>query len=354
MSDQSNYIDACVHPFMRSNWEIREYIAPSFRTRGIPDVEVPWYQAPGGDYAEDLYADDVYPASDPEVVSRHLFEERGAEIAILNPLTRGNLPDYLLNSAICSATNDWLAERWLTDGNGHGRYRGTIRVNPEDVDGAVAEIKRWADHPLMVQVGIPLQSREPYGKPMFLPIWEVAAEHGLPVAVHLTGGAGIEFAPTPAGHVRTYAHYIAYTPLNYFHHLSTLLIEGVFERLPNLFFVFADGGSDILTPLIWRLDTFWRAFRDQTPWVARPPSDYLREHVRFCFSKLEGPPEEPFVSEWFDQMDKADLLLFSSNYPYWSLAEAGDLPAGLRDDQREKILRGNANDLYKLNLFATA
>ena len=107
-------------------------------------------------------------------MARHLFDENGADYAILNPLTRGNIADYLLNSRICAAVNDWLLDRWL-DPDTSDRFRGTIRVNPEDVKGAVAEIERLADHPKMVQVGVPMQSREPYGKPMFEPIWEAAA-----------------------------------------------------------------------------------------------------------------------------------------------------------------------------------
>jgi predicted TIM-barrel fold metal-dependent hydrolase len=345
-------IDACVHPFFRSNAELRNYLPAAFRSRGYPDVEIPYYQAPGGDYAEGLAADG-YPSSDPRVVSRHLFEEHDVAFAVLNPLTRGNLPDYLLNGAICAATNDWLAKRWLEEGNDHGRFRGTIRVNPEDVVGAVAEIERWAGHPLMVQVGVPLQSREPYGKPQFVPIWEAAAEHGLPVAVHLTGGAGIEYAPTPAGHVRTYPHYAAYAPLNYFHHLSTLLSEAVFDKVPGLVVIFADGGLDVLTPLMWRLDMFWRAQRDETPWVLRPPSESLRDHVRFCFSKLEGPIGEAFTADWFTQMAKEDLLMFASNYPYWSTAAPDDLPTGLTAGQREKILYRTAATLYGLDIHAT-
>jgi uncharacterized protein len=340
-------IDACVHPYFRSNSEIREYLPLQHRNTTFPDVEVPYYSAPGGDYAADLYGE-TYPASDPEIVSRHIFDEHGAAVAILNPLTRGNLPDYLLNSAVCRATNEWLAERWLDEGNSHGRFRGTIRVNPEDVDGAVAEIARWADHPQMVQVGIPLQSREPYGKPQFLPIWKAAAEHGLPVAVHLTGGAGIEYPPTPLGHVKTYPHYMSYMPLNYFHHLATLMVEGTFDKVPGLVFVFADGGIDVLTPLMWRLDMFWRSGRFETPWVTRPPSESLRGHVRFCFSGLEGPPEVDFASEWFSQMWKEDLLMYSSNYPHWSVTNPGELSPGLTDDQREKVLYRNACDLYDL------
>ena len=197
----------------------------------VPDVEQQWYQAPGGDYRQDLYGQH-YPGSDPETVSRHLFDDMGVDYAILNPLTRGNIADYLLNTSICAAVNDWLLDRWL-EPDATDRFRGTIRVNPEDPRGAVAEIERLADHPKLVQVGIPMQSREPYGKPMFEPIWEAAAAHGLPVAVHINGGNGVDYAPTFAGHAHTYPGYAAFMPLNYFVHLATLIVEGVFGRLPG-------------------------------------------------------------------------------------------------------------------------
>jgi uncharacterized protein len=195
-------IDANVQPHFRYNAEIRRYLSPTHKLRSIPDVEQQWYQAPGGDYRQDLYGDG-YPGSDPDTVAGHLFTDGGVDFAILNPLARGNIADYLLNSRICAAVNDWLLDRWL-EPDSTGRFLGTIRVNPEDVKGAVVEIERLAGHPKMVQVGIPLQSREPYGKPMFEPIWETAAAHGLPVAVHINGGNGVDHAPTFAGHAYTY------------------------------------------------------------------------------------------------------------------------------------------------------
>ena len=339
-------VDASVHPYPRSNEELREWLPPAFRDRGIPDVELPWYQAPGGDHHPSTLGSGQ-PGSDPAEVSRAIFDEMGCAYAVLNPLTRGNLPDRLLNSAVCAATNDWLSVRWLREGNRHGCFRGTIRVNPEDVAGSIAEIERWRNDPMMIQVGVPLQSREPYGKPQFWPIWEAAANRGLPVAVLLNGGAGVEYPPTPAGHARTYPNYAAFVPLNGFVHLSSLIVEGVFERYPELVFVFSDGGSDVLTPLMWRLDSFWRPFRDQTPWVTQMPSAYVRNHVRFGFSRLEGPPDK-VAPEWFELDDKSDLLLYCSHYPRWSLASPSDLPQTLAVEQRARILAENALALYGL------
>jgi predicted TIM-barrel fold metal-dependent hydrolase len=344
MSKPHPVIDAGVQPHFRYNAEIRKYLSPTHKLRSIPDVEQQWYQAPGGDYRQDLYGDG-YPGSDPDTVASHLFTEAGVDFAILNPLTRGNIADYLLNSRICAAVNDWLLDRWL-EPDSTGRFLGTIRVNPEDVKGAVEEIERLADHPKMVQVGIPLQSREPYGKPMFEPIWDAAAAHGLPVAVHVNGGNGVDHAPTFAGHAYTYPGYAAFMPLNSFVHLATLIIDGMFGRHPGLRFVFADGGYDILTPLMWRLDTFWMSMRDQTPWVDRYPSEYLRDHVRFCSSALDGPTDAGHAERWLDFTDKADLLMYGSSYPHWSSSKPDDAVAGLNDVQRQKVLWRNASDLY--------
>jgi uncharacterized protein len=346
MSDPNIVIDANVQPHFRYNAEIRDYIASAYKTRAIPDVEQQWYQAPGGDYREDLY-DGNYPGSNRDTLCQHLFTDAGVDYAILNPLTRGNIADYLLNSRICAATNDWLVDQWL-NADTTDRLRGTIRVNPEDPPGAVAEIERMASHPKMVQVGVPMQSREPYGKPMFEPIWEAAAGHGLPVAVHINGGNGVDHAPTFAGHADTYPGYAAFMPLNYFVHLATLIIEGVFKRHPELRFVFADGGYDILTPLIWRLDTFWVSMRDQTPWIDRYPSEYLRENVRFCSSAFDGPTDAAQAQRWMDMSTNADLLMYGSSYPHWSTTSPDDVAAGLDDLQREKVLWRNASELYNL------
>jgi predicted TIM-barrel fold metal-dependent hydrolase len=243
--------------------------------------------------------------------------------------------------------NDWLLDRWI-DADSTGRLRGTIRVNPEDPKGAVAEIERLAGHPKLVQVGIPMQSREPYGKPVFEPIWEAAAAHNLPVAVHINGGNGVDYPPTFAGHAHTYPGYAAFMPLNSFVHLATLIIEGVFGRHPGLRFVFADGGYDILTPLMWRLDTFWVSMRDQTPWVDRYPSEYLREHVRYCSSAFDGPTDPALSERWLGFTDKADLLMYGSSYPHWSTSTPEDVVVGLNAEQREKVLWRNASELYGL------
>jgi hypothetical protein len=90
------------------------------------------------------------------VVAQHV-RENGTSEAVLVLLTRGLLESNRYVTALASATNQWLADEWLSGEHGP-MFPGTIRVNPRDPVGAVAEINRWADDSRFVQVAVPLES----------------------------------------------------------------------------------------------------------------------------------------------------------------------------------------------------
>ncbi len=214
-----------------------------------------------------------------------------------------------------------LVERWLDDGTYAERFRGTIRVNPDDIDGALREIERWKDHPRVVQIGVPLQSRELYGKPQFKPLWEAAAEAGLPVAVHIEIGHGIDFPPTPSGITRTYPHYVSFMALNYLYHLMNMIAEGVFERFPT-----SSWSGPTAPPTCSRRSSggwtrFGRPHLEQTPWAPQMPSAYLPGHVLLRAGRVDGPGDAEFAGEWLGMTGKEDMVMFGSSYPHWQHAE---------------------------------
>ena len=220
--------------------------------------------------------DRQYPGSDPDIVGDQLFDERGVDVAILHPMTRGIMPDRHLGTAIAAgAQRDdgvALARRRRLRAIGSAAPSGSI---PTTSPARCARSRSTQDHPTVVQIGVPLQSREVYGKPQYWPLWEAAVDANLPVAVHIEVGAGLSFAPTPSGVTRTYEQYVGFMALNYLYHLMNMIAEGVFERMPELKFVWADGAADMLTPFMWRMDCFGRPHLEQTPWAPKMPSDYL-------------------------------------------------------------------------------
>ncbi|GFM21144.1 MULTISPECIES: amidohydrolase family protein [Mycobacteriaceae] len=340
-------IDASVHIFCQSNKDLRtNFLREPFRSRGFPDYEMDWYGAPGGEYADRTTGpDDQYPGSDPDVVAKHLFTDRGVDVAILHPMTRGIMPDRHLGTALAAAHNEMMVTRWLEHPELGQKFRGTLRVNPDDIAGALREIDKYKDHPRVVQLGIPLQSRELYGKPQYWALWEAAVDAGWPVAVHFEVGSGIQMPPTPSGLTRTYEQFVGFTALNYLYHLMNMIAEGVFERMPDLKFVWADGAADLLTPFIWRMDCFGRPHLEQTPWAPRMPSDYLPGHVYFVQGSLDGPGDVDFAGEWAGFTNKDDMVMYGSSYPHWQLNELS-VPSSYTAEQRDKLCWRNAAQLY--------
>src|SRR5437899_11598525 len=107
-----------------------------WRSRPFPGPERYFYPAPMGDYAPEARSDGSVPGSDPELAGRRLFTEMGVDCAVLIPLTRGLLADLDLATAICAATNDWMAATCLGKANSHGRFYGSILGYPVEPEQA--------------------------------------------------------------------------------------------------------------------------------------------------------------------------------------------------------------------------
>lgn len=343
-------VDASVHPFFRSDADLREYLGAPWNGRGFPTPDVTFMAPLGNRYAPGTKpADGSHPGSDPEQVGRAIFDERGFDYAILHPMTVGVLPDWHLEAAILEATNRMLVERWLESGTYRDRFFGTIRVSPVDVEGAVKEINRWKDHPKIVQIGLPMQTHVPYGRPCYKPLWRAAVEAGLPIAIHWEMGQSATHPPTPSGTTRTYQQLVGFQPLNFVYHLMNMIAEGVFEEFPDLKIVFADGAADMLTPMIWRMDVFGRPHLEQTPWAPRMPSDYLPGHTYFVQGVFDGPGDVEYAGEWFGFTGKDDMVMYGSSYPHWQLNEL-TVPSAYTAEQREKLCWRNAAELYGIDV----
>jgi len=196
---------------------------------------------------------------------------------------------------------------------------------------------------------MPSGAMMPYGHRFYHPIYAAAVEHGLPIAIHPgTEGVGISASPTPAGHPGSYFEWHTGLVSNYIAHLISLVTEGVFIKFPTMKFVLIEGGVSWLPPILWRLDKNWKALRQTTPWLDRPPGEIVAEHVFLTTQPLEEPENPKHFKMILEMFDAARMLMFSTDFPHWD----GDVPdftaRSFPAELRTRVMSETARELYHL------
>ena len=342
-------MDVDVHPTPRSVDEIRDRMPMPWRDRYTGERRSFFNNPVHGSRLDSVPPGGGPKGSDPAFLRKQLLEEYGVAYAILIARTFCNIhpdPDY--GNAIAAAHNEWLAETWLGAYNDDGAFKGSITVNHHDPQHAVEQIERWAEHPHFVQVTTDSGARAPLGQRQYYPIYEACERHGLPLSVHPgTDGMGINIQPTP-GYPTRYIEWHCTMSLAFQAHLVSFLTEGVFERFPRFRLVMVEGGVAWIAPLLWRLDSYWKSLRREVPWVRRPPSEYVRDHVRLGTQPLERPDRDAHLLQLLEMMDAERILMFSSDYPHWDFDSPSRAFPRLPETTREAIFSGNARALYQL------
>ncbi|NJN52102.1 MAG: amidohydrolase [Gammaproteobacteria bacterium] len=128
--------------------------------------------------------------------------------------------------------------------------------------------------------------------------------------------------------------------------LTSLIVDGVFDRFPTLKVVSVEAGCGYAAYLMDRLDAKHRFFGAFTN-LARKPSDYVRSNCYFV-----AEPEERSIDAMLDLVGE-DRILWGSDYPHIdSTLEAPNLiresVASLSEARRTAVLGGNAAKVFGL------
>jgi predicted TIM-barrel fold metal-dependent hydrolase len=356
-------IDCDVHNSWASSRELLPYLDPYFRDfleRGelpggrdsFPHAHRPWLHPEGFTRADAVPPDGGTPGSSYELLREQLLDRYDLEYAILTgdeAIEASTLANAPLASALVRAANDWTLEHWLSRDE---RLRASLVVAPQDPQGAAAEIRRVGDSPGFVQVLVSTGSQRPYGDPFYHPIWDAAAELGLPIAAHLGGQGGVNANPTGCGPPTFFWEGHALLCETGMGHVASLIAHGVFEKWPNLTFVLIEAGVAWLPALLWRLDADYKALRKETPWLKRLPSEYAADHIRLTTQPLEQPKETRRLWSLLEEIDGEHTLLFASDYPHWDFDDPDRVQ--VPPAWKERIFSENAREVYRLPKRAEA
>jgi predicted TIM-barrel fold metal-dependent hydrolase len=250
-----------------------------------------------------------------------------------------------LARALASAVNRWLQAEWL---DADDRLLATAVIAPQDTEGAVDEIRRISEDKRFVGVLLAGRAFEPYGSHRYWPIWEAAAAAGLALTITYGGSSG--GPPTPNGWVQSlFEEYGSYHQI-FAAHVVSLVASGVFVRWPTLRAVVMDSGWTWLPGVLWRMDTEWKSVRREIPWVAEPPSEVARRHVRLTTQPIDA--DVAGLASALELLGSDELLVFGSDYPRESGLPVDALLPHLEPQQIERLLWRNAWETFGLETRA--
>ena len=176
------------------------------------------------------------------------------------------------------------------------RLRGSIVIPVQSIEKSVAEIERCARDKRFVQVLMLVMGDMPLGKRAYWPIYAAAERLGLPIGIH--AGSNYHNPPTSVGwgsyHIEDYvAQAQAFQT-----QLTSLIVEGVFARHPNLKMVMLEIRLDLAAVLSLAAAQIL-ARRAHGNAVGRPlaPGNCAQQHPIFAAAGRcaagSGNPESP-------------------------------------------------------------
>lgn len=215
--------------------------------------------------------------------------------------------------AIVRAYNEWLAEDYCSVAP--DRLIGNAFMPVTGVDDAVAELEYAKAAGLRTVMFQQFPNGTGKAKPEDDQFWAKALELGIALSPHMNFGdpAPVVTArhdtamyPPAAGFAQHASNYLpGYT-------LCQMIVDGVFDRFPELRLYFAEANCSLLPGMLYYLDRDYVEYNDwfQVP-LAKMPSEYVLEHCMFGMIQ-----ERPAIKMGLAGLMPLDWLMWGSDFPH--------------------------------------
>jgi predicted TIM-barrel fold metal-dependent hydrolase len=216
-----------------------------------------------------------------------------------------------------------------------------------DVDDAIAEATRLAEHgcrALFLPARVPSR---PYNDAAYDPFWAVAEDLGLPLTFHSGTGHEPRVVRGPGGAV---VNYILGAQLDGPMVLLSMAAGGALDRFPGLQLVTVETGAAWLAWIMTQADVIYEDHRTfASPKLSVEPSALIRRqgHATFMFDPVAINNR---------QVTGIETLMWGNDYPHpegtWPSSQdvAVEQFAGVDDDDVAAIVAGNAARVFGFDL----
>jgi predicted TIM-barrel fold metal-dependent hydrolase len=339
-------VDCDLHHIWKTPDDVLRYLPKEWREYAAGTApRGPRLGTAGSNFPEGNRRHDSYrvkgepPSSDYEFVRNQLIDRYNfwRLVATFDIGGHANVQNPYFGTAFARATNDWNVDTWLTYDE---RLYSVVAINVTQPDEAAKEIRRVGKHPRVcatVLAGSPLG--RPYGDPIYHPIWEASSEMGLPIDIHL-GTASPE--RQAGGLPETDLASIVPQWTFMMHHITSLIVHGVFEKWPSMKVLIKEVGTIWLPQLMWRLDSRYADLTRESPWVKKLPSAYIREHIKLGTQPLEDPPDRDKLSRFYEVNEMRDLICFATDYAHTTFDDPTAIARRLPNGWARRVMCDNS------------
>jgi predicted TIM-barrel fold metal-dependent hydrolase len=191
----------------------------------------------------------------------------------------------------------------------------------------------------------------PLGDVRYDPIFDAAQRHDLPLVFHGAPGLNlVEGADYAGGFQRLIeSHSLGFAISNQIQ-LTSLILQGVPERFPDLKFVFQESGLFWVPMMQYRLDEYFLKRRSEAPLLTGLPSEYIRDRFYFGTQPIEAPKDQRHLEMVFEAANGAEHFVFCSDYPHFDYDDPSAILKlrFLDASQKANVFAGNALNVFKL------
>ena len=254
------------------------------------------------------------------------------------------IEDVEFQAALFRAYNDWLAEEFC--GAEPDRFFGIAMINPENVEEAIAEVKRVKEKGLVgIMVAMYAGDENPYYDERFDPLWATCSELRMPFHLHLTTARnnkklvfGRNKIPSP-GEMMSLASGIQGI-------LVDLIAYGLFDRHPDLMVVSAENDAGWAGHVMDVADYNWhRLYTMDGIRSEHEPSYYFHKNIKMTFMRDRAAILTSSIIGAGSLMWGNDFPHQTSTWPH-SKEELDTMFEGQPDALRQAVVCDNVRELY--------
>ena len=343
--------DADIHQTFVNQEALYPYLSDRYvdriRKNGLGYPRSPYFSI-AGYKRKDAVPENGVAGSDIDFLRKHLFEDMGVSYGVLNGsgiLGVSQMLEIEYPHHLAYAYNKWLIDAWLDK---EPRFYGSMHIAIQNPDAAVEMIREIGAHPKIVQVLLPVIIPLEISHPAYRPVLKAIAEMGLTLAFHIWQPAVSTGNMTAMGNPNLYYSYRSQIASSNVTQMHSLILDGVFEEIPELKCVFVEGGYSWLVYFKNRLKQLYPSLRAEVPWLTHDPSYYIENNCRFTCQPVEelNPIYRDAILK---DISAQDILLYSSDYPHWDADNPSHAMKHLPAEFHENIMGKNALKLYGID-----